>query len=83
MHELGLGPQEGGGVWAALLQEAIQDRKQGRQDGLRGEEKIRVNDAVCFNLVQTCRCVPVLTCPWAWLSARSRTPALYDGQLGV
>lgn len=82
MHELGLGPQERGGVWAALLQEAIQDRKQGRQDGLRGD-KIRVKDAVCFNLVQACRCVPALTCPWAWLRARSRTAALYAGQLGV
>lgn len=48
MHELGLGAQQGGGVRAALLQEAIQDRKQGCQDGLRAEEDTRVKEAVCF-----------------------------------
>lgn len=35
LHQLGLGPQQGGGVGAALLQEAIQNRKQAGQDGLR------------------------------------------------
>ena len=35
LHQLGLGPQQGGGVGAALLQEAIQNRKQAGQDRLR------------------------------------------------
>lgn len=38
VHELGLSSQQGGGIRAALLQEAIQDRKQGRQGGLRGKD---------------------------------------------
>lgn len=83
VHELGLGPQQGGGVWAALLQEAIQDRKQSSQDGLRGEEEIRVKEAVCLDQVQTWGCGLALTCPLTWLNARSRTAAAYDGQQGA
>lgn len=36
LHQLGLCPQQGRGVGAAVFQEPVQDRKQGRQDGLRG-----------------------------------------------
>jgi len=35
LQKLGLGPQQGRGVRAGLLQEPVQDGKQGGEDGLR------------------------------------------------